>query len=107
MLFEIFLQKGLIRMSCDEIIQEMSKDREQKEFNKLNSLEHIARVKYALYFAWCKAFNKNEKEIETFKEYLKSENINLNFWVKKKISEMYFDCKYEFDYKKNKYVRQY
>ena len=72
------------------------------EYLKNKSLEYIVNVEYSIFCCWCRAFNKEENEIN-FKLYQKQENKSINFWVKKRIAELFFNYNFEYDYENKKW----
>ena len=79
------------------IAKQVHNDRVLKEYNDSVKIDTIINKEYSMFCCWCYAFNKEENE-HNFKEYLEKENKNLNFWIKKRIAEMFFDYEFEFDY---------
>lgn len=82
-----------------EIAEQCHKDRIKKQKTDINN---IAKLEYNLFCAWCRAYKDAQFTEHNFKQYVKTER-DLNFWVKKKIAEMYFGYTYKFDYNTNKW----
>ena len=84
-----------------EIATEIQSERIKKRKDEQNSTEHKIKNTYAIFELYCRAFEK-DINLETFKTYRKENKIN--FWIAKKITETYFALKFQFDYKKNKWI---
>lgn len=83
-----------------EIVKQCHKDRIREQEKLRTDINNIAKLEYSSFCAWCLAYKDAQFTEHNFKEYVKSEKI-LNFWVKKKIAEMYFGYTYNFDYNTN------
>ena len=80
-----------------ELAQEVHRDRIRDEFWKKNSIDNIANQEYAKFCVWCRAFRNGDFSEKNFKEYKKEENVSINFWIKKRIAELFYDYEFEFD----------
>ena len=81
-----------------EIAREVHKDRIREEYWQNNSLDNRARQEYAKFCIWCRAFKDEDFSEKNFKEYQKEENTKFNFWLKKRIAELFYDYEFKFDY---------
>jgi len=83
--YELAREEHKIRIKNENIMKE----------NKINNGEYI----YIDYCLWCNAFNngKFKEDYKKFIEYIKDNNIQVNFWQFKKISEKYFNFFYKYD----------
>ncbi len=84
------------------LLNECAKDRLKEQERLRHDINHIAKLEYSLFCAWCNAFKNAQYNEQNFKEYARTEK-ELSFWVKKKIAEMFFDYIYEFDHDTNKW----
>lgn len=89
-------------MDFYELANEVHKDRIKEEQNQRNNLNYQANLEYNLFCVWCRAFKKAQFTEQNFKEYVRTEK-DLNFWVKKKIFELFFGYEFEFNYYSNKW----
>ena len=89
----------------EKIIGEVQIERLKEQALNQDILVNRARREYALFCCWCNAFRhgKEKDNAETFGQYIKAENVKLDFWTKKKIAEAYFGYSYEFDLEKGKW----
>ena len=78
------------------------KARLREELQERNTLDYKAANEYALFYAWCRAFNHKET-VASFNQYIKQQHRELDFWIKKKIAEKYFDYEYSYDHKTNEW----
>lgn len=81
-----------------KLAQEVHKDRTRAEFWKKNNLDNQAKIEYGKFCVWCRAFRNGYFSEKNFKEYQKEENTRFNFWLKKRIAELFYDYEFEFDY---------
>lgn len=78
------------------IANKVHNDRILKEYNDSIKIDTIINKEYSMFCCWCYAFGKEENE-KSFKEYLAKENKNLNFWIKKRIAELFFEYNFIYD----------
>lgn len=91
----------IIENNFYNLASELQNERIEKRNETLNSIDYKIMNVYAIFELYCRAFEK-KINLETFKTYRKENKIN--FWIAKKISEKYFGLKFQFDYKKNKWL---
>lgn len=63
-----------------------------------NNIDNMSKLEYAKFCVWCRAFKNADFSEENFKQYQLDEKVKLNNYIKKRISELYFDYEFEFDY---------
>lgn len=85
-----------------EIAEQCYNDRIKEEYRQRHDINNIASLEYNLFCAWCCAYKDAQFTEQNFKEYAKKEK-DLNFWIKKKIFELFFGYEFEFDYNNNKW----
>lgn len=93
----------------DEFMQELKlchEERINKEFWDSVNLDNRARLEYAKFCCWCRAFRDSKFTEQSFKDYQKQENIKLNFCIKQRIAELYFGYKFTFNYDTYKWERE-
>ena len=81
-----------------ELAKEIHKDKIRDEYWQNNSLDNRARQEYAKFCIWCRAFKDGDFSEKNFKEYQKVECLKFNFWIKKRIAELFYGYEFEFDY---------
>lgn len=74
------------------------KNYKKQEYEKQFSFENRVKQEYAKFCCWCRAFKNAEFTEKNFKEYQKQEKTNFDFWMKKRIAELFFGYKFEFNY---------
>ncbi len=89
--------------SFEELARQVHKERVDKEYWENNNLDNRASQEYSMFCCWCRAYKNAEFTEENFKEYQRKEHIKLNFWLKKRIAELFFGYKFTFDYNTNKW----
>lgn len=89
-----------------KLAQEVHKDRTRAEFWGKNNLDNQAKIEYGKFCVWCRAFRNGDFSEKNFKEYQKEENTRFNFWLKKRIAELYFNYKFEFNHDTMKWKSQ-
>lgn len=91
----------------EETIREMIRERQKEEHAQYLCSLRKCENEIALFKCWCNAFKGGDGKdnAEVFAEYLKENDINLDFWVRKQIAEKYFGFKFEFDYKTMKWKK--
>lgn len=72
------------------------RERVQERYWKTKSLDYMVDMEYSLFKFYCRAFNKPTNE-ESFKQYLIAENKVLDFKVKKRILEKYYNYTFIYD----------
>ena len=72
------------------------------EKNKID-IDDLAKKEYSMFCIWSRAFYNGVFSEENFKLYQKIEKKSINFWIKKRICELFFNYEFEFDYDKNKW----
>lgn len=82
-----------------EIAEQCHKDRIREQRNDINN---IAKLEYSLFCIWCRAFKNSDFSEQNFKQYVKTER-DLNFWVKKRIFELFFNYEFNFNHDSNKW----
>ena len=80
-----------------KIAKEVYKDRIKEEYLIKNNLDNQAKLEYSKFCIWCRAFKNADFSEKNFKEYILKEKIKLNFWVKKKIAELFFNYKFKYN----------
>lgn len=80
-----------------KIAKEVHKDRIKEEYLIKNNLDNQAKLEYSKFCIWCRAFKNADFSEKNFKEYQLSEGIKFNFWIKKRIAELFYDYEFEFD----------
>ena len=85
-----------------KLLEECHKDRLKEQERLRHDINHIAKLEYSLFCAWCNAYKEGQYTEQNFRQYLKTEK-ELSFWVKKKIAEMFFGYIYDFDYNTKKW----
>lgn len=83
-------------MDINELLNDMAKERYERQKHEFNSLEYKVRTEYAYYFAWCMA-NNCHCDDTNFKKYCIEEKKDIQFYIKKKLFEMYFNYVFEYD----------
>ena len=78
-------------------------DRVKEQAREREDLSGQARQEYSKFCVWCRMMNIDPTD-KNLKNYLKEENLKLNFWVVKKILEMFFNYEYKFDYENKKWL---
>lgn len=81
-----------------EIAREAHKDRIREEYWQNNSLDNRAKQEYAKFCIWCRAFKNADFNEQNFKIYQRQEHTNFDFWLKKRIAELFYGYEFEFDY---------
>ena len=84
------------------LLNECAKDRLKEQERLRHDINHIAKLEYSLFCAWCNAYKEGQYTEQNFRQYLKTEK-KLSFWIKKKIAEIYFNYEYKFDYNNMKW----
>lgn len=89
----------MIFETFEEIAEQIQKEKAIENHNRAFNRKVTGEEQYVLFCAWCNAFNYGEgkNDPKVFKQYLKEENIELNFWQKKYLSEKYFNYEYKWD----------
>lgn len=93
--------RDIIENNFYNLANEIHKENVKIQKEKQNSIDYKIMNVYSVFELYCRAFEK-EIKLETFKTYRKKNKIN--FWIAKKITEKYFGLKFQFDYKKNKWL---
>lgn len=86
-----------------EMAREVHKDRTREEYWQNNSLDNRAKQEYAKFCIWCRAFKDGDFSEKNFKIYQKEEQTKLDFWLKKRIAELFYNYCFEFNYKTMKW----
>lgn len=81
-----------------ELAQEVHKDRIRDEYWQKHNLDNRARQEYAIFCVWCRAFKNANFSEQNFKIYQRKEHKHFDFWLKKRIAELFYGYKFEFDY---------
>lgn len=95
-----------MEQTFEELIELCHKDRVRDEYYKSINIDNRARQEYAKFCCWCRAFKNSQFTEQNFKEYQKQEKIKLNFWIKKRIAELFFGYKFTFNYSTYKWERE-
>lgn len=74
------------------------KERKKQEMWKDLDLDNQVRREYAKFCIWCRAFKNADFSEQNFKIYQRQEHTNFDFWLKKRIAELFYDYEFEFDY---------
>ena len=80
-----------------EIAREVHKDRIREEYWQNNSLDNRAKQEYAKFCIWCRAFKNADFSEQNFKLYQNQEHTHFDFWLKKRIAELFYGYEFEFD----------
>lgn len=86
------------------IARQVHNERIQAEKSLHNSMKYRAGIAMTYFHVWCFVNERDYKCEDVFKEYLKVENPELNFWIKKYIAENFWGYKYKYDNHKNKWI---
>lgn len=86
-----------------EIAKQTNKERKTNEFWHYNSIEFKAKCVMTDFSVWCRLNKKDYSNEKHFKEFLTAESQDLDFWVRKYISEHYWNYNYRYDYNANKW----
>lgn len=81
-----------------ELAQEVHKDRIRDEYLQEHNLDNRARQEYAIFCIWCRAFKGGDFSEQNFKIYQRQEYKHFDFWLKKRIAELFYGYEFEFDY---------
>lgn len=81
------------------------KERKKQEMWKDLDLDNQARREYAKFCVWSRGYNNSDFSEKSFKRYQREENLQLNFWLKKRIAEMFYGYKFEFNYETHEWKR--
>ena len=84
-----------------EIAEQCHKDRIREQRTNINK---IAELEYSSFCVWCRAYKNAQFTEQNFKEYVKTEK-DLNFWIKKRIAELFFGYTFSFDHNKMKWIK--
>lgn len=87
-----------------ELATKVHNERIQAEKSLHNSLKYRAGITMTYFRVWCFANERDYKSEGVFKEYLKAENPELSFWIKKYIAENFWGYEYWYDNNKNKWI---
>ena len=87
-----------------KIAEDTRNERLYYEAIKKQGLDYKAKLEYSLFCAWCRAFKNSEFTEKNFKTYQIKEKKNINFYVKKRIAELYFGYSSTYDDKTSKWV---
>ena len=80
------------------ILKEIHKDKVRDEFWQEHNIDNRARQEYAKFCIWCRAFKDGDFSEKNFKIYQRQEHTHFDFWLKKRIAELFYDYEFEFDY---------
>ena len=81
-----------------KIAKQVHEYRLREEYWNKNNLDNQAKLEYSKFCVWCRAFKDSDFSEKNFKEYQLSEGIKFNFWLKKRIAELFYGYEFEFDY---------
>ena len=81
-----------------EIAREVHKDRIRDEYWQKHNIDNRARQEYAKFCIWCRAFKDGDFSEKNFKIYQRQEYKHFDFWIKKKIAELFYGYEFKFDY---------
>ena len=81
-----------------EIAREIHKDKIRDEYWQEHNINNRARQEYAKFCIWCRAFKNADFSEQNFKIYQKEEHTNFDFWLKKRIAELFYGYEFKFDY---------
>lgn len=87
-----------------KICAEIEKENKEKKQHTDMSIDIKAQQEYAMFCCWSRAFNNNDFGEKSFKKYQKQENIKFDFWLKKRIAELFFGYNFKFDNNKQKWI---
>lgn len=93
----------MMEKSFEEIAKKCYEDRVREKLYYQNSFDNQVKKEYVLFCWWCRGCKNGEITEKTFKEYQKKEKVELNFWTKKRIAELYFGYKCEYDHEKGEW----
>lgn len=86
-------------LDVDELLNKCTSERLFEKRSKEHSLAYQAELVFCDFRRWC--FKKHVQESESnFKQYMSELNQDINFWIKKKIFEVYFNYIFTWDYDK-------
>lgn len=89
-----------------EQIEKAYQDFKRREYAKNFTTDNIAACEYAKFCIWCRAFKNADFSESNFKEYQQKEHTNFDFWLKKRIAELFFGYKFTFNYDTMKWQRE-
>lgn len=84
------------------LAKKVNEERINDKYNQRKNLNYIAEIEYSKFCIWCRAYKNSEFTEENFKKYQEENNIKINFWVKKRIAELFFDYEFIFVNEKSK-----
>ena len=87
-------------------IREITKIRNREAAEATERARSSGEYEYTKFKCWCNAFKngKGQDSAKVFAEFLKKENINLDFWKKKAIAEKYFNYIYEYNCENDEWI---
>ena len=80
------------------ILKEIHKDKIKQEYWQEHNLDNRARQEYGIFCIWCRAFKDSDFSEQNFKLYQRQEHKHFDFWLKKRIAELFYGYEFEFDY---------
>lgn len=86
------------KLNFYELAKEIHKDRIRDEFWQKHNIDNRARQEYSIFCVWCKAFKDGDFSKQNFKLYKRQEHKHFDFWLNKRIAELFYDYEFEFDY---------
>ena len=78
----------------------------RRKYWEEHNINNRARQEYAAFCIWCRAYKNAEFSEKNFKEYQQKEHTNFDFWLKKRIAELFFGYKFTFNYDTKKWQRE-
>ena len=79
-------------------------DKIRDENLKRYDVDYQAKIEYLKFKVWCRAFKDADFSENNFKAYQKEENVLINFWIKKRIAELFYNYKIIYNNKLKKLV---
>ena len=98
-----YLKENELNLNFYDIAMEVHKDRTRDESIVMHSLSKSIETEFAMFSVWCRAMGKEPNE-KNFKQYLKEEKVNLQFYVKMGIYEKFFGYKFEYSNEKGRWI---
>lgn len=81
-----------------KIAEEIRQERINIDNLKMQGLDYKAKQEFSLFCIWCRALKNADFSEQNFKIYQKEEHTNFDFWLKKRIAELFYGYEFKFDY---------
>lgn len=92
-------------LDFEQLASQCYKERIYQEKWQVSNIDNRAEQEYTLFCCWCRAYKDNQFSEQNLKYYQQQENKNFDFWLKKRIAELFFGYKFIFDHKLDKWIR--